>query len=346
MTLGEILDRTAQIYRRNFWTFAGISAVPVVAMFAIVIPIALAFAAFKVNLQQGSWTDSVPFVVTLAIMGLIAIPVLMAASVAEQTALTRAAIAAHMGSKLTVREAIKSVWPRFWRYLWLLVLQGLLVGGIPMAAAVAFLIASEAILGTTTGSSAAFGFVVFLVFAAVFVYAIWRLLCYSMAMPACLVEEKTGWQSIKRANLLSKGTRWRMLAMYLLVLAIIMAVSMIVDIGVLIVIGIVTAIGHSKFGTAVMAAGQILYFLSNFALQTLITPVSMIALVLFYYDQRVRKEGYDIELMMEQAGLHAPPAAPTAPTTTEVEKPATPPVESPLVPSFEPEASPDTVKES
>jgi hypothetical protein len=32
-------------------------------------------------------------------------------------------------------------------------------------------------------------------------------------------------------------------------------------------------------------------------------PVYGIALVLFYYDQRIRKEGYDIEWMMEQAGL-------------------------------------------
>ena len=36
-----------------------------------------------------------------------------------------------------------------------------------------------------------------------------------------------------------------------------------------------------------------------------------IALVLFYYDQRVRKEGFDIELLMQQAGMIAmPPAAP------------------------------------
>ena len=35
-TLGEILDRTAQLYRRNFWLFAGIGALPIGTMFAIV----------------------------------------------------------------------------------------------------------------------------------------------------------------------------------------------------------------------------------------------------------------------------------------------------------------------
>ena len=28
-TLGEILDRTAQLYRRNFWLFAGVAALPI-----------------------------------------------------------------------------------------------------------------------------------------------------------------------------------------------------------------------------------------------------------------------------------------------------------------------------
>jgi uncharacterized membrane protein (DUF485 family) len=35
-------------------------------------------------------------------------------------------------------------------------------------------------------------------------------------------------------------------------------------------------------------------------------PIFPIALTLFYYDQRIRKEGYDIERMMEDAGLIAP----------------------------------------
>lgn len=33
-----------------------------------------------------------------------------------------------------------------------------------------------------------------------------------------------------------------------------------------------------------------------------------IALTLFYYDQRIRHEGYDIERMMDDAGLIAPGA--------------------------------------
>jgi hypothetical protein len=33
-------------------------------------------------------------------------------------------------------------------------------------------------------------------------------------------------------------------------------------------------------------------------------PILPIALTLFYYDQRIRNEGFDIERMMESAGLN------------------------------------------
>ena len=53
----------------------------------------------------------------------------------------------------------------------------------------------------------------------------------------------------------------------------------------------------------------------NTALAALIGPIYPIALTLFYYDQRIRREGYDIERMMDTAGLivPAPPPAGESP---------------------------------
>jgi len=47
---------------------------------------------------------------------------------------------------------------------------------------------------------------------------------------------------------------------------------------------------------------------STFAVQAFTKPVYAIALILFYFDQRIRKEGFDIEWIMHQAGMVAPPA--------------------------------------
>ena len=343
LTLGEILDRTAQLYRRNFWTFAGVSAVPVVATFAVFVPIGVAMGFMGLFNARNATPSTGSIIGITAAALVIGLPVLLAAGVVSQASLTKTAIGAHMGQKIEVREAIDSVWPRFWRYLWLIVLLGLLVGVVPFAVAGGIAVTLTALGAVGDAVVRVFtGILSFLAIAAAVVYCIWRWLCYSIAMAACIVEEKTGWQSIKRANLLSKGTRGRIFVMYLLVGAISMVIAMVADVFLFLGIAIATALGGSKFGPAVAVVGLILNLLARFVLQMLITPIPVIALVLFYYDQRVRTEGYDIELMMEQAGLTAPPANQELQTEPASAVPA---IESPLTPSFEPGPGPDTVKE-
>jgi hypothetical protein len=58
-------------------------------------------------------------------------------------------------------------------------------------------------------------------------------------------------------------------------------------------------------------------FSAPVAARALIKPIYSIGLVLFYYDQRIRKEGYDIEWMMQAAGL-TPPAVAELPSTAEL----------------------------
>jgi hypothetical protein len=60
-----------------------------------------------------------------------------------------------------------------------------------------------------------------------------------------------------------------------------------------------------------------------FAVQAFTKPVYGIALTLFYFDQRIRNEGFDIEWMMRKAGmvpnaLPQPEAVPWLPRVPEV----------------------------
>jgi hypothetical protein len=356
MTLGEILDRTAQLYRHNFLTFAGVAAVPMVAMFAVAVPFGVAIGYMGLFNPRHATPSPGSLIAIFTLAAVIGLPVLLVASVVSQASLTKTAIGAHMGQKIKVREAIKSVWPRFWRYLWLMVLLGLLVIMIPAAVAGGIAVALTALGAVSDAVVRLFtGVLSFLAVLAAFVYIVWRWLCYCLAMPACIVEEKTAWQSIKRANLLTKGTRGRIFVMYLLVMALTFVISMIADVFMLIGIAILSAMGGSKFGPVATAVGLILGLLARLTLQILIQPIPVIALVLFYYDQRVRIEGYDIELMMEEAGLTSLPVSTSPPTeqgppaalplTPVPENPLTPAPESPLTPSFEPGPGPDTVKE-
>jgi hypothetical protein len=60
-------------------------------------------------------------------------------------------------------------------------------------------------------------------------------------------------------------------------------------------------------------------------------PLFPIAITLFYYDQRIRHEGFDIEMMMNAAGMNAPvnPVLGTPPGAAHVQVAAAEPEERP-----------------
>jgi hypothetical protein len=62
-----------------------------------------------------------------------------------------------------------------------------------------------------------------------------------------------------------------------------------------------------------------IFFGAFFAVQALTRPVYAIALLLFYYDQRIRREGFDIEWLMQKAGML--PEARSAPAEADAALP-------------------------
>jgi hypothetical protein len=323
MTLGDILDRTTQLYRRNFWTFAGVSAVPMGAMIGLFVVLGGLFTVFTVvRYSPNNLLAGVLAIVLVVVM----LPLLLTVSVFSQGSLTYTAARVHLGEKPKIKEALKSVWPRFGRYLWLLILQALFVGVLPC------LISGGFYALVLFGVTKVFPFndpdpvAIFLLIAlsiVIGVVIVLQLLTYAISFAVCVVEEKPAWPSLRRAAKLSKGTRGRIFLMFLLVMFLAGAVQMAVYIPVVIVMLVVVAVSHGgPAAIATVIVAEILNVLVNFTLQTLMMPVYSIALVLFYYDQRVRMEGFDIEWMMQQAGLQPPPPS------SEFALPAAPPFEA------------------
>jgi len=81
----------------------------------------------------------------------------------------------------------------------------------------------------------------------------------------------------------------------------------------------------SEYTVAAAIIAAVLYLVVDFTAQVLLAPVSWIALVLFYYDQRIRKEGFDIEWMMQQAGLTQQASATPPAEDAGISEPVTPP---------------------
>lgn len=343
MTLGEILDRTVQFYRSRFLVYLGISVIPtaVILVFASGIFVFLAWWGNNGAAGASKELSGAIAAVFVGIVGLIALPLILTMTAWAEGAINHAVSRAWHDEKSTIRAAYAAVWPRGWRYIWLYVLRTLAVWGVPGAAWLALVslaIGAERLTGGSfamggSASGALVGLAVFGGFAVVAAYGIWMLLELSLAFPTCVVEQITAWAAVKRSRALTKGTRGRIFLLYLLGVVLTWVLSS----GILLVVTIAaTLVPGAKNPQRAQTIGMIVLFVAyaaGFAVQALIKPIYGIALVLFYYDQRIRLEGFDIEWMMQRAGMVAP-AATVGPAAAQIEEHQ----------SAEPETQPATVE--
>jgi hypothetical protein len=124
---------------------------------------------------------------------------------------------------------------------------------------------------------------------------------YGLAVPAVVLEDIKGKQACARSAELTKDSVGRIVAIYFLTWMLVVAISA----------GIGALLGGAAFGlrgAAGTTGSKVFQYLLSWVVNIVITPVMSIALTLAYYDQRVRKEAFDIESMMSLLG--EPSAAP------------------------------------
>lgn len=330
MSLGEILDRTVQFYRSRFLVFFGIAMIPtavIVAIAAIVIVVVALWSAYRPASIPAIAGQGLAFLF-IGVTSLVSLPLILGSTALAEAAINHAVNRAYYGETISIRAAYRAVWSMGWRYVGLYALQALAVWGVPSAAGVGLfaLSAGLTVLLRSTGtamSGALIALLAVLVVAALVGYGIWMLLRLSLAFPACVVEQISAWAALIRSGVLTKGTRGRIFLLYLLGAVL----GNVLSSGIMVILILLAALipGASNPQRA-QAAGMVVMFIAygaGFAVQALAKPVYGIALVLFYYDQRIRQEGFDIEWMMQRAGLVAPDAAMPATAPEEISPPPT-----------------------
>jgi len=206
---------------------------------------------------------------------------------------------AHLGKENTIIAAYQAVRDRVFPILFTLILLGVIVFGLVMGAMLISLAA-----GATLGLSMSRGAGPLLAFPLMLggiVFLVWISLRLSIAVPACVLEKTGPVDSIKRSYALTRGTVGRLFLIFLLygVVAVALAIAFSVPFAV--------ASALAKGQAALKWA--LLQQLGTFLAGTISTPISIIATSLVYYDQRVRKEAFDLTLMMEAIGQAPPPMA-------------------------------------
>jgi len=327
LSLGEILDRTAQLYRTNFVLFAGISAVYAGVMLVLgLMQIGLGELLRVLHMNQ-----QVPWV-TLAFVVLI-FPLSFICAGAAVAANNRAVAWVNLGEPATIRGAYGSVLPRLRTYLWLMTIVAAIVW-LPIVliygayfAVLFFYLRPMGLFTQPATQMSPQTAMVFLGVSSVFVfvaglwiiYAILMGLRYALAVPACVVENLKARPAIKRSIQLTQGSRGRIFVLGLLIA--------VIQIGLVLLTQLFFVLAAVKQHGVLPAWVRVLQQVVGFFTNTFIGPMWATGLTLFYYDQRVRKEGFDIEWMMQAAGMTAPATVPveTAPETAPEPAPAVEP---------------------
>lgn len=306
LTLGEILDRTAHLYRSRFLVFAGIGLIPAAALLVMIGSISGVVLLTGITARNGSSPAHVIAAVTAVVaMIVIFVPLILGANALGAAAMNDAAARLFLGTQISIRGAYQTALHAKWRFIRLYVLQGLIILGIP--AAVLFVatigLSAGSVLGGQGQMGPFLGAAIFLLFIALIAAAISLLLRYCLAFPACVIEQTSATSALQRGSRLSRGTRGRILVLCLLGAVLNQVLAMGVMVPALILVAIVAGLSGPAHGQAASAITMVLAYIILFLVQALVKPVYGIALVLFYFDQRIRKEGFDIEWMMQQAGM-------------------------------------------
>ncbi|HVN18640.1 MAG TPA: hypothetical protein VMU05_07700 [Dongiaceae bacterium] len=129
---------------------------------------------------------------------------------------------------------------------------------------------------------------------------------WSLGVPVKILEHKGVLDSMSRSMELTKGSRGRIFVIGLLVLVLAIAISWLLQWPILIAAGFSLRGGIQHMSIA----WQVALVVAEFVSRCLVGALMTIALSLVYYDQRVRKEAFDLQLMMSTIDAAAPPSFP------------------------------------
>lgn len=129
-------------------------------------------------------------------------------------------------------------------------------------------------------------------------------LMWSLAIPVMVLEDKGIGDSMSRSSQLTKGSRGKIFVIWLLFAVLSFSVTALLQWPIM--IGVAVLLRGNP--TAMFTWVQVVSAVTTFFSQSLVSPLITIAFALVYYDQRVRKEAFDLQLMMATLD-HTPPAA-------------------------------------
>jgi uncharacterized membrane protein len=120
---------------------------------------------------------------------------------------------------------------------------------------------------------------------------------YALAVPVAVLEETTVSGALERSAVLTKGHRGRIFLIYFLLLVFMWIVAMVWQFPAMVAMALV--LGKVRPDQLPLWA-YIIFQFGSVVTQAVVAPIMTIAISLVYYDERVRKEAFDLTQMMQQ----------------------------------------------
>jgi hypothetical protein len=326
MNLGEILDRTFQIYRSRFLVFFGIAAIPSLMMATVGLTWRLlgvldlqptVSADLRTPLRElASWLADENLKSYLYCLVSPWITFLASRAFMQEAPPARAAISMCISRWRSWLGLAAIAWVML--YFPLGILNRLALEQQATASA------ASLILNDTSARMLQVGAI--LLFLSQWVVRSLMSVALGPSVPAWTLEGLSVPSAIRRGWQITKDCRVRILASWFAIAAIQIILHIVLSSAGAIILRVLSGFTQLK---AYFWTYQALVLLPTTGSSILIAPVFPIAITLFYYDQRIRREGYDIERLMESAGMTAPLtppagegiAAPAVPAPAIVEVP-------------------------
>jgi hypothetical protein len=310
MSTSQVLDRTFSLYRNNFALFAGIAMLtPALQLVAQLIQLALLGRPLAPDPGKFDPVTVQKYFLQIAIGMVAALVVYMIGAAFATSATIYAVSMVHLGKSTTIRESYRVVRPNFWRIVGLLIRVFFLafwpiITGYAMIFAMGFMMAAAGRRPET--SAAVLAGVVVLIAAGIVLFGIpWMFvsLCrYALSVVACTLEKLPARYSVVRSKFLSKGRKGGIFLVYFLYVLLAFVLTYVLQLPALIANGI----AWYSLGVHIGVGSIVWIYLATFLGSTIAGPIATIAIALIYYDQRVRKEAFDLQLMMEAVGVTQP----------------------------------------
>jgi hypothetical protein len=265
LSLGELLDRTFLLYRRNFLLFTGIAAIPysmllVVSLGSILFDTKMILPQFPPSAAPvapaAAFSGMITGILVVSIVGTVAFLYSAAASVLAVSEI-------YLGRSASIVGSLKSATRRFFPLLGVVVLTSLItIGGLILLIIPAFCFMCR----------------------------------MSVAIASTVLEDVGPGTAIGRSFELTKGFAGRAFMIFLLYFALAFAVGGAVGFpfGILILV----YAKQPAMLTLWMGMNQV----ASFFVRVLVAPIGTISISLYYYDLRVRKEAFDLQMMMQGIG--------------------------------------------